>query len=657
LFANISDTILSLRLVSLEAKTLTVEFITPSSTGLGLQYVVLNIGNSMFSFSMLRTGQVFIVEVIPIELAAGIRTPARIAVQVSGCNQPELLLNNILLENTAVESSFMTESLLLFVFSSFVNISRVGLANVTARFQCGTKQSSMSRGINVVAGSTPSLFISTVLRDNSSNYVNMVLSSQSSILILENFLIVSNQQHPVTLESSTTRCAPSCFFLFSLLIPPGLSSILFTMQYSAIGILGVQSVSTTITVRSNNESRILRVFPSVLDGRGGQVMFVSVAFASVPAFYLTSSGFNSSIRCQVIAIIDLSSNYSVVYAQLRQMFAQDPQYLDLLVSSISVLEGKPASVVAVLMSPTLPFTRLASKYDTIVEISGNVSSTNGTVRLNLTGRVPAAVQMQPTVTFQNNGILERSAASSFRASGQYFPPIPFTSNIGVASGTAEAPQLIVRSLSWSESTIFFSFQFLRFSPGKFAYVLRFTPESGNFSIAVDLTIIDSENLPVIVSIEPAFAYAYSGIRILNVSIRNAPSSTASAFVERLNCGSVKLLPTSLPNVMTAYIRLNTTVLAVGDSVVSLVFSSESYSGHIKILSMPLKFELLRSAPEVLLCSAGGREVEVLATGPPRIFNVSFLRLSCPFLNPAPAIIWTSLDDILTMRIRVPPQRQ
>jgi hypothetical protein len=185
LFANISDTILSLRLVSLEAKTLTVEFIAPSSTELGLQYVVLNIGNSMFSFSMLRTGQVFIVEVIPIELAAGIRTPARIAVQVSGCNQPELLLNNILLENAAVESSFITESLLLFVFSSFVNISRVGLANVTARFQCGTKKSSMSRGINVVAGSTPSLFISTVLRDDSVNHVNMVLSSQSSILILE----------------------------------------------------------------------------------------------------------------------------------------------------------------------------------------------------------------------------------------------------------------------------------------------------------------------------------------------------------------------------------------------------------------------------------------------------------------------------------------
>jgi hypothetical protein len=293
LFVNISASIIFLRPVSLEAKTLTVEFIAPSSTGPGLQSVDLTIGNSIFSFSILRTGNVNIVEVIPNEVAAGARVPTRVAVQVLGCNQPELLLNNILLANTAVESSSMSDSSSLFVFSSFVNLSIVGLANVTARFQCGTTAVSMSSVIKVVAASTPNLLTSTVLRDGM-NYVILVLSSQSYVIVLETFLIVatgSNQQLPISLQSSTTRCAPSCFFSLSLLIPSGLSSIAFTIQYSATGIIGTQSVSNAVAVQTNSQSRILRVIPSVLDCRGGQVMFVSVASASVQKFTFTSSGF------------------------------------------------------------------------------------------------------------------------------------------------------------------------------------------------------------------------------------------------------------------------------------------------------------------------------------------------------------------------------
>jgi hypothetical protein len=66
----------------------------------------------------------------------------------------------------------------------------------------------------------------------------------------------------------------------------------------------------------------------------------------------------------------------------------------------------------------------------------------------------------------------------------------------------------------------------------------------------------------------------------------------------------------------------------------LVFSNNPTHANIKILKMPHQLELLRSHPDVLLCTSGGRHVDVSATGAPPIFNTTFLRLSCPLLDPA-----------------------
>jgi len=62
--------------------------------------------------------------------------------------------------------------------------------------------------------------------------------------------------------------------------------------------------------------------------------------------------------------------------------------------------------------------------------------------------------------------------------------------------------------------------------------------------------------------------------MLNVSIQNAPSLTASAMVAQMS-GSVKLSPASLSKVMFAYVEVNTTFLVEGSAVVSLLFAGIS----------------------------------------------------------------------------------
>jgi len=190
IFVNISGAIINSRIVSLEAELLTVEFTVPLSPLSGLQNIELNMGNSKFLFFVLRTGQVHIVEVTPAQITAGIRTALRIVVQSSRCKEPELFVNGIVLSSTTVESSVISESLSLFIYSTFIDFSSAGSVNVTARLQCDVSATSVTEFINVVSASTPSLHTSSSLRDNCLNNVNLVLSSPSLILNLETFTIL-----------------------------------------------------------------------------------------------------------------------------------------------------------------------------------------------------------------------------------------------------------------------------------------------------------------------------------------------------------------------------------------------------------------------------------------------------------------------------------
>jgi hypothetical protein len=663
MFANISGDVVPLRSVSLEKMTLIAEFICPASAVSGLQSIQLHIGSSKFSLSILRTGQLHVVEVIPTEMTAGIRTPLRLVVEVVRCNQPQLLLNGNVLSGAVVESSELSVSRFLFVFSAYLELSIVGLANATASFRCGLSELSTSAIINVVAAPNPTLFISTTLRDNSLNLVSVVFTTPTH-LNLETFFIISTAAHsqlPLIVRSSTTRCAPSCFFSFSINVPLGLSSVQFTLQYSATGLNTTRSISTVASIRSNDEARILRIVPSILDYRGGQVMLVSMSSASVHNFSLSSPAFASPILCKILAVVNMSTSHSRsdAFTQLSQLFANEPRYMDLLVESMGMLEKSnvSASSVAVLMSPSLPFTRRDSSFETLLEFSAQSIISQVFLRMNVSIDVPAADQMQPTIVVQNGGILELSTASFFRASGQYFPPVAFKSNVIISSQTPNAPLFIIDSLSWSNGMIFFACEFLSASTGKFVYLMQFSLSSGQFSVTIDITIVDSTKLPVILSVEPSYIYESSGIQILNISVQNALAVTANAFVERLNCGTVICLPTVLPNVVMARIQVNTTFLAVGNAVISLLFGNYPSYSNIKILKMPLQMQLLRLNPNVLLCTAGGRMLDVEATGVPRIFNTQFLRLSCPLLNPAPSILSATIDEILSLRFFLPPQER
>jgi hypothetical protein len=662
IFVNISGAIINSRIVSLESDFLTVEFTVPLSPVSGLQNIELYFGNSKMSFFVMRTGKVHIVELIPDQVTAGIRTDLRIVVQSSRCNVPELFLNGIVLRSAAVESSAISESLSLYIYSTFIHLSSIGSVNVTVHLKCDVSATSATEFINVVSASTPSLHTTSSFRDNFLNNVNLVFTSPSVILNLETFVIlpsVGPQLLSTTPQSHTTRCAPSCFFLFSIQIPLGTSSIRFTLRYFATGMNATQSISATFAVRGSNEIRILRVLPSVLDSRGGQLMFLSVgASASVHNFSLASPAFPHTFPCQTVAVINLTSNYSnsKTYTHLRQMFEQESRYLDQLVSSISVLEGIASSSVAVVVSPYVPFTRLDSDYGTKLELWGASNIAQEFVRVNISGNVPAADNSDPVINVQNEGILELRTASFFRASGRNFPPIAFKSNIAVSSEQVEAPPFIVKSWSWNEGAIFLECEFVSLSLGSFVYIIEFSPASGNFSVKVDISIIDSTDSPVITSVEPAFLYASSGIRILNISVRNAMKSTAVARVDGLNCGIVTFFPTMFRNVMFAYVPVNTTALTVGDAKISLVFANQNCFAHLSIMKMPLQFVFLRSSPEALLCTAGGRRVDVLAKEVPRIFNTSFLRLSCPVLDPAPFITSASINHVLSLSVFVPPQK-
>jgi len=384
LFANISGVIVDVRVVSLQANALTIDFVSPPSTQSGMQNIELSMSRSKFLFSILRTGQVHIIEIIPSEVIAGIITPSKVAVQVSQCNQPRLLLDGNALSDIAVESSVVSDSLSVFVLSTFFYFPNAGLVNVTARFRCGISDISAMSVIRVVLPLSPSLFSATEHGDNSLNFVKLVLTSPSMILNLEKFVIFpisGHQQLPITLQSSTTRCAPSCVFLFSLQIPRGMSSLRYILQYSATGVnvSQIQTVSIAVVIRNNSETRILRVLPSIMDSRGGQLMFVSIISASVQNFSLTSPAFSSPFPCQILASLELTSDYmrSSEYTQLMQMFANEPEYLDLLGSSISSLKEWTASSVAVLMSPSLPFNKFDSEYKTILELSGQLSASKG----------------------------------------------------------------------------------------------------------------------------------------------------------------------------------------------------------------------------------------------------------------------------------------
>ncbi len=323
MFANISGDVVTLRFVSHETKTLTVEFIAASSAVSGFQRIVLNIGNLRFPFSIVRTGNVHIVEFIPTKVTAGIRTSVRIVVRVLGCYQPELLVNGEMLPGTTVESSDVSVSSSIFVFSAYLDISIVGSANVTARFQCGISVLTSTAVISVVTAAIPTFTTATILRDNSLNRVSLVFSTPST-LNLETFVILPTAVQlrlSSSLESNTNQCAPECFFLLLLDVPLGLSSVTFTLVYSATGLNASRSISNVAAIRSSYEARILRVVPSVLYSRGGQLMFVSIAYASVHNFSLTSPAVVSSILCKIVAVVNMSKEYSRsdAYTQLSQM--------------------------------------------------------------------------------------------------------------------------------------------------------------------------------------------------------------------------------------------------------------------------------------------------------------------------------------------------